>query len=194
MSFPNRSRNLWLSSNWSFCSATELQQTPEKLGSWQQCFCFQISFADELEKTERLEHSIRLRYCYVFFWLQLTPSKQPDSQVSLNSIWIESNITNFNFVGLTQYFTGIGLITSLQYLPCGWKIRTKANDWHKHNNKNPNWPEANQLAIYRHGWGVELGSIKNKPSQWSGQDLNLGPPDCKSSVLTVWPLPAWSYP
>ena len=43
------------------------------------------------------------------------------------------------------------------------------------------------LLIYRRGLGVELGSIKNKSSQWSGQDLNLGPPDCKPSVLTVWP-------
>ena len=24
--------------------------------------------------------------------------------------------------------------------------------------KNPNWPEANQLAIYKHGRGLELGT------------------------------------
>ena len=92
VSFSNKSRNLSLFINWSMCSAAELQQTVEKLGSWQQCLSFQISFADELEKTERLEHSIRLRYCYYFFWLQLTPSKQPDSiqgSLSLNTIWIE---------------------------------------------------------------------------------------------------------
>ena len=81
VSLPNRSRNLWLFSNWSRCCTTGLQQTPEKLCSKQQCLSFQISFADELEKTERLEHSIRLRYCYFFFWLQFTPSKQPDSLV-----------------------------------------------------------------------------------------------------------------
>ena len=25
--------------------------------------------------------------------------------------------------------------------------------------KNPNWPEANQLAIYKHGRGLELGLL-----------------------------------
>ena len=28
--------------------------------------------------------------------------------------------------------------------------------------KNPNWPEANQLAIYKHGRGFELGTTENK--------------------------------
>ena len=30
--------------------------------------------------------------------------------------------------------------------------------------KNPNWPEANQLAIYKRGRGFELETIVNKPS------------------------------
>ena len=30
--------------------------------------------------------------------------------------------------------------------------------------KNPNWPEANQLAIYKCNQGVELGPTKNKSS------------------------------
>ena len=30
--------------------------------------------------------------------------------------------------------------------------------------KNPNWPEANQLAIYKHGQGFELGTTVNKYS------------------------------
>ena len=30
--------------------------------------------------------------------------------------------------------------------------------------KNPNWREADQLAIYKRGWGVELGSTKNNSS------------------------------
>ena len=29
---------------------------------------------------------------------------------------------------------------------------------------NANWPEANQLAIYKHGWGFELGTTVNKLS------------------------------
>ena len=35
----------------------------------------------------------------------------------------------------------------------------------KHNRvKNPNRPEANQLAIYKHSLGFELGSTMNKSS------------------------------
>ena len=28
--------------------------------------------------------------------------------------------------------------------------------------KNPNWPEVDQLAIYKRGWGFELGSTKKQ--------------------------------
>ena len=28
--------------------------------------------------------------------------------------------------------------------------------------KNPKWQEANQLAIYKHGWGVELGTTEKQ--------------------------------
>ena len=35
--------------------------------------------------------------------------------------------------------------------------------------KNPNWPEANQLAIYKHGQGFELGTTVNKSSWRSEQ-------------------------
>ena len=51
--------------------------------------------------------------------------------------------------------------------------------------KNPNWQEANQLALYKHGF--KLGTTKNKFSWRSGRDLNLGLPDYKSSTLTTWP-------
>ena len=37
--------------------------------------------------------------------------------------------------------------------------------------KNPNWQEANQLAIYMRG---------------RGRGLNLGPPDFKSGALIHW--------
>ena len=53
--------------------------------------------------------------------------------------------------------------------------------------KNPNWPEANQLTIYKHGKGFELRTSENKSSYRSGQDLNLWSPDCKSGALTTWP-------
>ena len=35
--------------------------------------------------------------------------------------------------------------------------------------KNPNWLEANQLAIYKHGRGFELGTTVNKSSRRSEQ-------------------------
>ena len=58
----------------------------------------------------------------------------------------------------------------------------------KHNRvKNPNWPEADQLAIYKHGPGFELGTTTNKSSQRSGRDLNSGPRNDKSSALTTRP-------
>jgi len=41
--------------------------------------------------------------------------------------------------------------------------------------KNPNWQEADQLAIYKRSREVELGATENNISQWSEQDLNPGP-------------------
>ena len=43
----------------------------------------------------------------------------------------------------------------------------------KHNYvKNPNWQEADQLAIYKRSREVELGATENNISQWSERDLN----------------------
>ena len=53
--------------------------------------------------------------------------------------------------------------------------------------KNPNWPEANQLAIYKCSWEVEPGTTRNKFSEWSEQVLNPGSPDLKASALTTGP-------
>ena len=53
--------------------------------------------------------------------------------------------------------------------------------------KNPNWQEANQLAIYKRGRGFELQTTKDKSSQRSGRDSNSGPPDYKSGALTIRP-------
>ena len=45
----------------------------------------------------------------------------------------------------------------------------------KHNRvKNHNWLEANQLAFYKRGWGVELWTTMNKSSWRSGWELNSG--------------------
>jgi len=45
----------------------------------------------------------------------------------------------------------------------------ETNNANEHNMvKNPNWQEANQLAIYKHDRGVEVGST-NKLLQLSGQ-------------------------
>ena len=45
----------------------------------------------------------------------------------------------------------------------------ETNKANEHNMvKNPNWQETDQLAIYKHGRGVELGCTK-KQLQLSGQ-------------------------
>ena len=46
--------------------------------------------------------------------------------------------------------------------------------------KNPNWQEADQLAIYIRGRGVELGATE-KQLQLA---VRAGPPDYKSGGLT----------
>ena len=51
--------------------------------------------------------------------------------------------------------------------------------------KNLNWREADQLAIYKHYRGFELGSTEKQLQPWSEQDLNLRPPDFKSGALTM---------
>ena len=53
--------------------------------------------------------------------------------------------------------------------------------------KNPNWPEANQLAIYKCSWEVEPGTTRNKFNEWSERVLNPGSPDLKASALTTRP-------
>lgn len=44
-------------------------------------------------------------------------------------------------------------------------LRTETTIWNKHNtDKNPNWPEAKQLAVYKHGQEEEQGSTEDKSS------------------------------
>ena len=45
------------------------------------------------------------------------------------------------------------------------KPNDETNNANEHNtDKNPNWQEADKLAIYKHDQGVELGSTKNNSS------------------------------
>ena len=44
------------------------------------------------------------------------------------------------------------------------KYLKKINQMKLNRVKNTNWPEANQLRIYKHGRGFEIGTIKNKSS------------------------------
>ena len=58
----------------------------------------------------------------------------------------------------------------------------------EHNHvKNPNWQEANQLAIYKRSREVELGATENNISQWSERDLNPRHTDFKSGAPTTRP-------
>ena len=49
--------------------------------------------------------------------------------------------------------------------------------------KNPSWPEANQLAIYKCSWKVEPGTTRVKFDAWSERVLNQGSPDLKASKI-----------
>ena len=51
--------------------------------------------------------------------------------------------------------------------------------------KNPNWPEANRLAIYKCSWEVEPETTRIKFSEWSERVLNPGSPDLKAGALTT---------
>ena len=53
--------------------------------------------------------------------------------------------------------------------------------------KNPNWPEANQLAIDKCSWEVEPGTTRIQFNEWSERVLNPGSPDLKASALTTGP-------
>ena len=53
--------------------------------------------------------------------------------------------------------------------------------------KNPNWPEASKLAIYKCSWEVEPGTTRIKFNKWSGRVLNPGSLDLKASALTTRP-------
>ena len=48
--------------------------------------------------------------------------------------------------------------------------------------KNPNWLEANQLAIYKCSWEVEPGITRVKLNECSEHVLNLGSPH----IITVY--------
>ena len=50
----------------------------------------------------------------------------------------------------------------------------ETNNWNKLNRfKNPNWQEADQLALCKHRRGVEPGTTSNKARWWSEQELGI---------------------
>ena len=53
--------------------------------------------------------------------------------------------------------------------------------------KIPNWPEANQLTIYKRDLEVALWTTENKSSSRLERGLNSEPLDCNSSALTARP-------
>ena len=50
--------------------------------------------------------------------------------------------------------------------------------------KNPNWLEANQLALFQIGLQISIQDYREEVQLAVRVGLNLGPPNCKSSVLT----------
>ena len=53
--------------------------------------------------------------------------------------------------------------------------------------KNPDWLEANHLAIYKYIREIEPGTTRNKFNEWSEWVLNPWTSDLKASVLTTGP-------
>ena len=74
------------------------------------------------------------------------------------------------------------LATPNQFTGMSVKLKNKYINYYNRL-KNPNWREADQLAIYKHDRGVELGSTeKQRQLQWwSEWDLNPRPLDFKSA-------------
>ena len=68
------------------------------------------------------------------------------------------------------------------------ETNNETNNANEHNMvKNPNWQEADQLAIYKRGRGVELGSTE-KQLQLSGlsnRQTELGPWRCRTFNLVL---------
>ena len=63
--------------------------------------------------------------------------------------------------------------------------------------KNPNWKEADQLAIYKacRIWiRGHQSTPRTNPSSGRYEESNPGPPDWKSSALTTRPSVAWWWP
>ena len=80
------------------------------------------------------------------------------------------------------------LATPSQFTDMPLKLN-ETNISNEHNRlKNPNWQEADQLAIYKHDRGVETRVYQETtPAKWSERDLNSRPPDFKSGALTTRP-------
>ena len=53
--------------------------------------------------------------------------------------------------------------------------------------KNPNWPEAKQLAIYKRGRGFELEATMKQTQVVIRAGIEPGPLDCESDTLTTRP-------
>ena len=76
--------------------------------------------------------------------------------------------------------------------PLGFFRTNENNDTDKYSNKhnyvtNPNWREADHLAVYRRSREVELRVTENNISRRSVWDFNPRPTNFKSNALTTRP-------
>ena len=75
------------------------------------------------------------------------------------------------------FIVEVDLALKLVYRHSTWKQNEQV--------KNPNWPEANQLAMYKRSRRIEPRTTWNKSSEWSERDLNSGSPEFKSGTLAT---------
>ena len=93
-------------------------------------------------------------------------------------------------VGSPCFASWVHIILAIQYI-LNWPLPIGAfqGQWNTTATsvKNPNWPEANLLAIYKITWEVEPGTTRIKFTEWSERVLNPGSPDLEESALTTGP-------
>ena len=93
-------------------------------------------------------------------------------------------LTN-NVIIIIPLFT-LGSVYSTYAIGAEQMAETNHSNIIKHNRvKNPNWPEANQLAIYKPG--QELFWTRDYCEQINPAAGQVGTWTCKSSTLTTWP-------
>ena len=128
-------------------------------------------FPNMVLSTETFNQSVRTEY-----------SEAVNASYTFHPLWVSDTI-QYNTIqyNTIQYNTIHTYLTAPHRGFSGpMKQSTKQQNTTTTTVKNPNWPEANQLAIYKCSWEVGPGTTRNKFIEWSERVLNPGSPDLKA--------------